>query len=203
MSILNATNIKIDSGNNQEGWWGYSTNTEGMIDGYGGSMGVKYASVISFTTPSNSTQSVSSLILYLSSYSVDYDTNCLYAISSRETYKNYYLYGTNTDADSYQVTKGSLNFKESFYEDKTTFLKIDVSLKANTTYYLYLWGSNAGIYLNPATRQIIKVVFGDEKFSYIDNSETFEIYSCYIDTGSVWEPYTPYIDNGTAFEAYG
>ena len=85
---------------------------------------------------------------------------------------------------------------------KSYEIKIEtIDLLPNTTYYLYLWGSDTAGYIEVANTEHHSVSL--EYYSgivYIDNGSGFDAYEVYIDNGSSWDKYIPYIDNGSGWD---
>ncbi len=126
---------------NNSAWGSYNP---GQACWAGNDQGDSYTTIIKFTTPSFSGRStrltVSFPTKHISGYYNSQWPDIRYALCSSDANKAAYRNTTSAVSDPYQIASG---YKEITAGDPVT-LTFDTSvLKANTSYYVYIWGGDS------------------------------------------------------------
>ena len=193
MATNSASSTIVSQSGYNGGWNDYGTKAQYV--GYNG--GKYYTYILKFTTPSFGGIS-EDLTIKLGMNVIASATLILnYALCTSDANKEKYVKTYNTVTDATQIAAGTVTLAEPL----TELLISTANLKAATTYYLYLWGSN-----NKNVLATVGVTSGhsasvsyNSGLVYIDSGRGFEAYTAHIDNGTGWDMVIPYVDSGTAW----
>jgi hypothetical protein len=172
-----------------------------------------------FTTPKfNGTSKNIKIKLYIidtNNYErVTFRVPLRYAVCKSYANRNSYRNTVSDVSDEHQIVSGVWEVK--YYKagvnfmDYTEELTIECTkLKPNTTYYLFLWGSDTPSPMYQWLRNIqprsgswdkhVVTVTYYENAAHIDTGSEIKTCECYIDIGDSWKPIVPYVDTGTSW----